>query len=164
LRLRGPLLKIRPLLVSHLIMDAYYLAFDFGLRRIGVACGQTVTKTASCLAILLAKDGAPDWHQVTTLIRKWSPAALIVGIPLHLDGSVQELTARAENFALELEQRYGIPVHRVDERLTTKDARAGLYSAGGYKALKTEPIDSYAAKLMLEAWLRDQPCAVDSCG
>ncbi len=104
--------------------DGYVLAFDFGLRHIGVACGQTVTGTASPLTTLPARDGTPDWPAVLEVIRGWQPVTLVVGLPLNMDDTESEMSARARRFAASLERRSGIPTVLVDERLTSRAARA----------------------------------------
>lgn len=131
---------------------AIYLAFDFGMRHIGVAVGQRITKTASPLSILFAKQGTPNWQEVANLIKKWQPCALVVGVPVHLDGTQQEITQAAIDFIEKLRIRFTIPVYAAEERLTTKDARGRIFEAGGYRALQQEPIDSVAAKIILEGW------------
>ncbi|MBN2689459.1 MAG: Holliday junction resolvase RuvX [Gammaproteobacteria bacterium] len=131
-----------------------YLGFDFGLRKIGVAVGQLITKSASPMPILPAKDGAPNWQQLDKLIQDWQPCALVTGLPLNMDGSEHEITKAAKKFVTQLEERYKLPVHFVDERLTTKAAREFIYEQGGYKALQDSAIDSIAAKLILEDWLK----------
>lgn len=132
------------------------LGFDFGLKYIGVAVGQTVTGTATALITLQAKNGIPNWDEINALINEWKPAGLVVGIPLNMDGSEQQLTAEAKKFAQALE-RFHLPVYRVDERLTTKEARQRLFETGGYRALKKSQVDSFAAKLILETWLQSAP-------
>ena len=129
------------------------LGFDFGMKRIGVAVGQTVTGTATALLTLQAKNGAPNWDEVEALIKEWHPNALVAGIPVNLDGTPQHMTKAAQRFAEALEKRFGLPVYRVDERLTTKEARQRLFDAGGYRALQKSQIDSFAACLILESWL-----------
>ncbi len=132
-----------------------FLAFDFGLKCIGVAVGQSITRTASPLSIINAQNGIPNWRGIDNLITKWQPQALIVGVPVNLDGTNQEMTKYARDFAAQLHARYHLPVHEIDERLTTKSAREEIYEKGGYKALQKEPIDSIAAKLILEDWMRE---------
>jgi putative holliday junction resolvase len=128
------------------------IAFDFGMKRIGVAIGQTVTQTARPLDTIQAKDGVPNWAAVTKLIKKWLPDALVVGIPLNMDGSDQAITHHAREFADMLGEHFQIPVHEMDERLTTKDARERLFAQGGYKALQDGQVDRVAAQLILQNW------------
>jgi putative holliday junction resolvase len=128
------------------------IAFDFGKKRIGTAVGQTVTATARPLTTLQAKDGVPDWQQVAALIKKWRPDALVVGIPLNMDGTDQPLTLDARAFAKALKDQYNLPIFEMDERLTTKDAREQLFAEGGYKALQNGQVDQVAAQLILQNW------------
>ncbi|MBI2381226.1 MAG: Holliday junction resolvase RuvX [Gammaproteobacteria bacterium] len=133
--------------------DSYtLLGFDYGLRRIGVAVGQSITGTASPLPPLLARDGQPQWEQIAALIAEWKPARLVVGLPLTLDDGEQQLSAAARKFAKRLHGRYGLPVDTVDERLSTKAVRAELFERGGYKELQKKSVDSRAACLILEGW------------
>ena len=129
------------------------LAFDFGLARIGVAVGQTITSTASPLDTLLAKDGTPQWHQIEQLLKQWQPNQVLVGEPFNMDGSEQEITRRARKFANQIHGRFGVQVELVDERLSSAAAREELFASGGYKKLKTSAVDSFAAVLILESWL-----------
>jgi putative Holliday junction resolvase len=127
--------------------------FDFGMKRIGVAVGQTVTKTARPLQTIQANKGVPEWNTLTKLVNKWRPDALIVGIPLNMDGTEQPLTLAAQKFADSLRDRFKLPVYGMDERLTSVEAKAGVFNEGGYKALKNAEIDSVAAQLILQNWL-----------
>jgi len=132
------------------------IAFDFGMKRIGVAIGQTVTQTARPLDTILAKQGEPNWHAMTNLLKKWLPDALVVGIPLNMDGTDQPITQLARQFANALRERYQLPVHEIDERLTTKDARERLFNQGGYKALQDGQVDRIAAQLILQNWFAEK--------
>jgi putative Holliday junction resolvase len=129
------------------------LGFDFGMKRIGVAVGQTVTESAKPLATLQANEGKPQWDELNKLIKKWEPDAFIVGIPLNMDGSEQPLTQSARHFASELQARFNLPVYEMDERLSSKDARERLFAQGGYKALQNGQVDRVAAQLILQNWL-----------
>jgi putative holliday junction resolvase len=132
------------------------LAFDFGMKRIGLAIGQTVTQSARPLETLQAKEGIPHWHTVDQLIKKWRPDALVVGIPLNMDGTDQPLSHHARDFAKVLGERYQLAIYEMDERLTTKDARERLFAEGGYKALQDGQVDSVAAQLILQNWFAEQ--------
>ncbi|QLH42144.1 MAG: Holliday junction resolvase RuvX [Coxiellaceae bacterium] len=132
------------------------LGFDFGMKRIGVAVGQTVTATASPLMTLQAINGEPRWEEVSKLVQEWRPDAFVVGIPLNMDGTEQHLTAAARQFAHTLAKRFTLPAHEMDERLSTKEVRSRLFAAGGYRALQKAAIDSFAAQLIVENWLRLQ--------
>lgn len=128
------------------------LAFDFGMKRIGVAVGQTITKTANPLDTIHAKDGIPNWDAINKIIKKWRPDGIIVGIPLNMDGTEQPISQHAKNFALALRERYQMLVYEVDERLTTKDAKERLFQQGGFKALQDGQVDRVAAQLILQNW------------
>lgn len=125
--------------------DGYVLAFDFGLRHIGVAAGQTVTASAGPLTTLDARDGKPRWEEVTALVGEWSPVRLLVGLPLNMDDTESDMSGRARRFASTLERRTGVPVSLVDERLTT---RAAAEQGGDHAA---------AAALIAETWLNARP-------
>ncbi len=131
------------------------LAFDFGLRRIGVAVGQLVTHSATPLAPLYAEKGQPNWDEIATLIKKWDPKILLVGLPYKLHGGEQAISFAARQFAQQLETRFDLPVHLIDERLTTREAKRQL-TESGIKFKDFPSIDSFAAKLILESWMNQQ--------
>ena len=122
------------------------LGFDFGRQRIGVATGQTITGTASPLATLDSRDGRPDWDSISELIDKWRPDALVVGLPLHADGSDSAGTTAARRFMRQLEGRYHLPVFGMDEHLSSHTA------AGSGDALHSG-LDAAAARIILQDWL-----------
>lgn len=128
------------------------LAFDFGTHRIGVAVGQTITGTATALSILPANDGTPDWQEVEKLINEWQPDAFVVGIPFNMDGSESTMSVRARKFGKRLYGRFGKPCHEMDERLSSFDVKQRLVEQDK-KGNHQQPIDSLAAKLILESWL-----------
>lgn len=131
------------------------LGFDFGSKYIGVAIGYVVPVSALPLTSLVMQKGEPPWNEITVLLKTWSPDALIVGVPLNMDGSEQAITQSARFFLENLKQRFHLPVFAVDERLTTVEARARLFAAGGYKALNKKAIDSVSAQLIVETWLEN---------
>ncbi|AFJ45695.1 Holliday junction resolvase RuvX [Shimwellia blattae] len=133
------------------------LAFDFGTKSIGVAIGQRITGTARPLHALKARDGTPDWNAVERLLKEWQPDDIIVGLPLNMDGSEQPLTGRARKFANRLHGRFGVSVTLHDERLTTVEARAGLFEQGGFRALDKGSVDSASAVVILESWFEQHP-------
>ncbi|HSS66795.1 MAG TPA: Holliday junction resolvase RuvX [Gammaproteobacteria bacterium] len=128
------------------------LAFDFGLKRIGGAVGQTQSRSASPLETLAVKREHPDWRAIARLIETWTPDALVVGLPLNMDGTQQEMTHRARRFGRQLEGRFDLPVHLVDERLTTREAKSRLHLEGRASA----GADPVAAQIILEGWLSEQ--------
>jgi len=132
------------------------LAFDYGLKSIGVAVGQRLTGTASPLKALKAQDGTPDWEQIGKLLTEWQPELIVVGLPLNMDGSEQPFTARVHKFANRLHGRFGVKVVTQDERLTTVEARAELFSRGGFKKLSKDAVDCLSAVLILESWFEHQ--------
>ena len=123
------------------------LAFDFGTRRIGVASGNSLTGTASCLTTLAHDDSAARFAAIGRLIAEWQPAALVVGVPRHPDGTAHDNTRRAERFVRQLRGRFGLPVHAVDERCTTTEALA----AGA------RDVDAASAALILEQYFNQRP-------
>jgi putative holliday junction resolvase len=119
-----------------------FLAFDFGARRVGVATGNSLTRTATPLTTV-AVEGDARLAAIAALIAEWRPAALVVGVPRHPDGAPHVNTERARRFGRELQARFGLPVHEVDERYTTTDAkRAGAVD-----------LDAAAAAIILEQHL-----------
>ena len=125
------------------------LAFDFGLRNIGVATGQAVTHTASELGTVRARDGVPDWHAMDALVREWQPDVLVVGLPLNMDDSLSDMAARAKRFATKLETRYRLHVELVDERLTSFEARGLSRDLDEQHAIAARLIaETYLASLM----------------
>ena len=127
------------------------LGFDFGRLRTGVAVGQSLTRTATALTTLEAKNNKQDWQAIDALVKEWQPDALVIGVPLHMDGSEQEMTGAARKFGRQLKARYNLPVHEADERLTSVEAEHNLGSATDKQA-----IDQEAARLILQAWLEQQ--------
>lgn len=123
-----------------------FLAFDFGLRRVGVAGGNSVTRTAQPLHTVAA-EGELRFAAIGKLIDEWRPDALVVGVPFHPDGAAHENTERARRFARQLHGRFRLPVHEVDERYTTTEAQAG----------GARDLDAASAAIILEQFLRDQP-------
>lgn len=132
------------------------LGFDYGKKRIGVAVGQALTATATPAETLRSHGDQPDWTGIARLIETWRPHALIVGLPLNMDGTEHELTEAARQFGRELEQRYGLPVHWIDERLTSIEASHILAGAAKNARRRKTDIDKVAAQLILETWLAQQ--------
>jgi putative Holliday junction resolvase len=119
-----------------------FLAFDFGVRRVGVATGNSLTRTATPLTTI-AVEGEARMAAIAALVAEWRPSALVVGVPRHPDGAPHANTARARRFARQLQARFALPVHEVDERYTTTDARR----AGAVD------LDAAAAAILLEQHL-----------
>ncbi|MCD8525074.1 MAG: Holliday junction resolvase RuvX [Gammaproteobacteria bacterium] len=137
-------------------MSHHYLGFDFGVKYIGVAVGQDVTRTARPLKTLKQFHGVVNWTEIKKLVKEWSPKALIVGIPYGMNKKNDWITEAAIKFSKDLALETACPVHMIDERLTTIEAREVLFDQGGHKALVKEAIDAMAAKVMLQTWLENQ--------
>lgn len=135
-------------------MSQTLLGFDYGTKRIGVAVGQDISRSVTPLTTLPSQNDKPDWDAISKLITEWQPDRLVVGLPLHLDGSGQPLTQKAQRFGNQLKGRYNLPVEMVDERLTSHEAEAELAARGG-KVAKAD-IDALAAALILQSWLDQQ--------
>lgn len=134
------------------------LGFDYGSKQIGVAVGQAITGQARELCTLKAQNGVPDWARVEALLKEWQPDALVVGLPLNMDGTRSEMSERAEKFARKLHGRFNLPVHTHDERLTTFEAKGERMARGGQKgSYRDNPVDAIAARLLLEGWLEANP-------
>jgi putative holliday junction resolvase len=162
---RGPRAEGAGRRVASISADADALAtllgFDFGTKKIGVAVGQTVTGTASPLTTLRHRDNRPDWTAIEALMREWHPEAAVLGLPHNMDDTEEETLAEpVRRFARQLEGRFAVPVHLVDERLTTIAAERALgpTRAGGRGSRRRagDAVDAYAAKLILETWLGEQ--------
>jgi len=130
--------------------DLAILGFDFGMKKIGVAIGDTITYTSRPLTTIPSRDGIPSWDEIKTLINNWDINTLVVGIPYTLNGDFQETTYAAIKFANRLKAQFSIPVHKVDERLTTKMAKIRAKNSTN----KQHSLDSIAAMIILEAWLQ----------
>jgi putative Holliday junction resolvase len=109
--------------------EGTFLAFDFGLKYIGVAVGQSVTQNARGLTTLKAKQGNPAWHQLAALIKLHKPVGLVVGLPLNMDSSESGMSSRAREFAQQLGKKTKLPITLFDERLTSRQAEAEMAEA-----------------------------------
>lgn len=133
------------------------LGFDYGARCIGVASGNRISQSARPLPALPANAGQPDWSRVDALLAEWQPEALIVGLPLALDGGEQPTSKAARAFAEALARRSKLPVHLVDERHTSQEAArrfAAQRAVGSARRRDAANIDSLAAAVILESWLQ----------
>lgn len=148
------------------------MGFDYGTKRIGIAIGQTITATAYPLTTVLVKSQQPDWQHLQALVQEWQPQALIVGIPLHVDGSPNVITLAVQHFTQQLQQRYQLPVYMINETLssvaaaekistfmqlpTTKVPYCTLTSKHSNKKKKTrQGLDAVAAQVILETWFTE---------
>jgi putative Holliday junction resolvase len=135
------------------------LVFDFGTRKIGVAAANRIAGTATPLPTLPARDGAPEWRGIETLIREWQPEVLVIGLPRNADGSDSAMTERARGFARWLSGQSGLACEEIDERFTSTEAEAVLReerrSGARVRRVRPEDIDRMAALLMAETWARE---------
>lgn len=123
-----------------------FLAFDYGTRRVGVASGNTLLRSATPLKTIAA-EGDARFAAIEKLVREWQPDALVVGVPVHPDGTPHDNTRRAQRFARQLHGRLRLPVHEVDERYSTTEALAG----------GAADVDAASAAIILDQFLRAQP-------
>ena len=132
------------------------IAFDFGYRRIGVAVGQTLTGSATPLAVVPVAN-KPDWQAITDIIKEWKPAAIVVGLPLAEEGGETDMSKGARRFGRQLHGRYGIQVLYEDERLTSFGAEERFVDARARGEMRKKDAafkDAIAAQIILENWLR----------
>ncbi|XDJ35996.1 MAG: Holliday junction resolvase RuvX [Burkholderia sp.] len=132
------------------VREATLLAFDYGEKRIGVAVGNTLTRTARTHVIVSNLNRAYRFKAVDALISEWRPDALVVGLPMHPDGTPHEMTQQARRFGNQLNGRFHLPVIWIDERYSSVEARVGL-CARGVKA--DAAIDAEAARVILQHYL-----------
>ena len=135
------------------------MAFDFGEKRIGVATGETILKLAHPLTTINAEDNVAKFAQIGALINEWRPALLVVGLPMYMDGEMNDkphlLTQLAKKFAQRLEGRFNLPVVMVDERLSSVEAAQNL-NAVGIKGIKQKAmLDAVAAQSILQSYFND---------
>ncbi len=131
------------------------MAFDFGTQKMGMAVGQSMIESANPLALFPMKDGIPNWDELLKIIQQYQPNLFLVGLPLNMDDTESELSARSRKFARRLRHQTNIETLMVDERLTTREAHGELEH---YQALgrgKKLAADSIAAALFIESWYRN---------
>jgi putative Holliday junction resolvase len=136
------------------------LAFDFGQRRIGAACGDTISRTASPLATVASGPKGPQWEKIAAMMRDWQPNLAVVGLPYNVDGSETAMAVAARGFAAQLQQRFAIEVVMVDERYSSHEAGARLKSAreSGLRRRRVDKadVDAAAACVILERWFTEK--------
>ena len=132
------------------------LGFDFGTKRVGIAIGQEVTATARPLTTVTAVKHKPDWDSISKIIAEWQPDLLVVGLPLHMDGTEQEMTQAARRFSNQLNGRYQLPVELMDERLSSDEAESILSEQSASRDSMfpdKAQIDMISAQLILQSWI-----------
>jgi putative Holliday junction resolvase len=136
------------------------VAFDFGRRRIGVACGDTVSRSASPLDAVPVGAGGPRWEAIDALLREWQPTLAVVGLPYNVDGSDSTMTRAAREFAAEVARRYRLQAVLVDERYSSREAEARLKSARASglrrRRVAKADVDAAAACVILERWFTEE--------
>jgi len=136
------------------------LAFDFGLKRIGIASGDSLTHSAAPRPAAISGTQGPDWRAITREVRALAPSRLVVGAPYNADGTEGALGAHARAFAQELERRFALPVHLVDERYSSLEASAALSarraSGARRRRIGRADIDSAAAAVILGRWFQGE--------
>jgi len=146
------MLKQDPL-ASQLNSDTF-LGFDFGNKKIGIAIGQSTTAIASPLQTIRSINQQPNWAIISQLIKEWKPAGLVVGISKQSDGTDNLITPRMFKFCRQLEGRYNLPVHQIDEAFSTFEAKQMLFDDLHVNATKLWDVqDQLAAQLILQSWL-----------
>jgi len=128
------------------------LAFDFGTRRIGVATGESLLGSAHPLTVIHAETNDDRMAAIALLIDEWRPALLVVGLPVHADGTPHEMTRLATKFGERLQKRFALPISYADERLTSLDAEARLRETGRDSRRARPLLDAVAAQLILQTW------------
>jgi putative Holliday junction resolvase len=133
------------------------LAFDFGERYLGVAIGNTLTRSAQPMDMIEATETDKRFAAIEALIKDWQPASLVVGLALSMDGTEHAMTARCRRFARQLEGRFRLPVSLVDERLTSASAEELLRQSGKGGRQHKHLAHSLSAQIILQAWLDEAP-------
>ncbi len=135
------------------------LGFDYGARRIGVAVGNGLTRSARALEVVANSSQGPDWPRLDLLLREWRPDALLVGLPLTMNGTEQQNSRAARVFAITLGERYGLALHLVDERLSSHEAArrfADRRARGESRRKHAQALDAIAAEIIVETWLTEK--------
>ena len=129
-----------------------FICFDYGKKRIGVATGQSLTRTASELETIRAVGNKPDWQSISRIIQQWQPAAFVLGLPLNDDGSDHQVTKAVRKFSNQLKERYRLPVYFIDERLSSREAEQQIDNK---RAIMRDKglVDKMAARILLQDWL-----------
>ncbi|QCI19062.1 Holliday junction resolvase RuvX [Buchnera aphidicola] len=128
------------------------IAFDFGIKNIGVAIGEKILKKGKALNKITVNKGCPNWNDIKHLFKTWQPKHVVVGLPLNMNGTRQDMTKKAEKFANLLKHKFNISVELHDERLSTKEAKSLIFNQYGFKILQKSNIHSIAAVIILESW------------
>lgn len=131
------------------------MAFDFGIKNIGIAIGQEITKTASTFYSITAVDGQPNWSELDKIINEWQPNLFVVGDPFNMDGTRSKIQDLADRFSNSLNKRYDINIEKTDERLSSREAKERLEK----ETIGTRDSSnkhSISAQVILEDWFRSK--------
>ncbi|QJC29755.1 Holliday junction resolvase RuvX [Enterobacteriaceae endosymbiont of Plateumaris pusilla] len=132
------------------------LAFDYGTKNIGVAVGNTIIRIAHTLKkIKNNKEGKTCWNKFQIIIEYWKPKKIIIGLPLNMNGSEQNITILTKKFAYLIKNKFNLDIELHDERLTTIEAKNILFTNGGWKMLKKNDINSLSASVILQSWFEN---------
>ena len=132
------------------------VAFDFGLKHIGMAIGQEITNTAQTFYSLKAESGEPNWDELDIIVRDWQPKLFVVGNPINMDGSDSDMKEKSDKFSNLIRQRYNIPVELMDERLSTREARERMKSDSGHFVDASADTHQISAQIILESLFREK--------
>ena len=132
------------------------MAFDFGLKNIGIAIGQEITFTSQTFYSVSANNGEPILDELDKVVKNWKPDLFLVGNPLNMDGTISKIKAKSDKFYNFIEERYNISVELVDERLSTREALDRINSKNEYLINNSDNRHSVAAQVILEHWFREQ--------
>ena len=133
------------------------LAFDFGLKHIGIAIGQDISNTSQTFYSLDAEEGEPDWVQLDNIVKAWNPGLFIVGSPFNMDGSESKMKKKSDLFSSIISKRYKIPIEHMDERLSSREAeKRMLNEEGNYFIDSSSDKHSLSAQIILESWFREK--------
>ena len=131
------------------------MAFDFGLKHIGIAIGQEITRTASTFYSINATEGNPDWTELDKIITEWKPNLFVVGDPFNMDGTRSKIQDLSDNFSSALNKRYDINIEKTDERLSSREAKERLENLQiGTRDSSNK--HSISAQVILEDWFRSK--------
>ena len=136
---------------------AVVIAFDFGLKRTGVAVGNTVIGSATPECTISSKDEQPNWDDISKLFKEWQPTQIVVGMPIELDGSENPLKKRIDRFCNQIQGRYNVPVDQENEQFTSIEAAQRLKQlrqSGRKQKVSKDEVDKIAAAIILENWMK----------
>jgi len=133
-----------------------YICFDFGVKRFGAAVGNDLLKTARELEPIKARDGIPNWDIIESYVKEWKPNGFVVGLPLNMDGTENDMCLRARKFGKRLKGRFNKPVEMMDERLSSFEAKSHVLAQHGNTDFGAHSVDGAAACLILESWFTEK--------